>query len=367
MKHILRTTCLAAALLTACAPIGENYQEPEIPVPDSWNQAIRTGLSTSSPEITSWWRKFNDPTLNKLLSLSKSNNRELAIAAERITEARSQSKIARGGLSPFVAANGGVTRSRASESVSAFATNQDTYELGFSAGWEMDFVGGLRRSVEAARASAEATEELYHDTLVLIYAELASNYIQYRTLQRRIELAEANIGNQQKSVDLTRARKDAGLAPQIDVSQAETNLASSRALIPQLRTQQAATLNRIAVLIGSYPDQARRLLGTGSSIPTPPRSLATGLPSDLLRARPDIRAAERRVAAQHAALGVSKAELFPKFTLSGTLALQGANPGDLSDGASRAYSFGPGFRWRIFEGGIIKEEIKAQESRVRQA
>lgn len=368
VKRITSAILPAILGISACAPIGPNHTLPQVPVPDAWNASIRAGLDTGTPDIERWWRRFNDPTLNKLIAVTESQNRDLAIAAERIEEARARSGIARGGLAPTVGAGGGVARSRSSESLPFARPNPSNYyTTGISAGWEMDFVGGLRRAVEAANANLEATEEIYHDTMVIIYAEVASSYIEYRTLQKRISLAEANIANQEQSVEITRRRETAGLAPKIDVTQAETNLATSQALIPQLQTQAAATRSRLAVLVGRYPGSIDAILGNGDSIPSPPGSLSVGIPADLVRSRPDIRAAERQLAAQNATIGVAQAELYPKFTLSGTFALESNSGGNFLNSDARAYSFGPSFQWRIFEGGRIREAVKVEESRTRQA
>jgi multidrug efflux system outer membrane protein len=349
--------------------VGPDYTTPEIPTPDYWNAQVREGLHTSKPDIVEWWRRFDDPTLNKLVTTAGAQNRDLAIAAERIEEARAVVGVAQSGLSPAVGAGGSITRNRASEQTPTgrIPGNPATlYEAGTSAGWELDFVGGLRRSVEAAGANLAATEEFYRDALVVVYAETASSYVDYRTLQERIDVAKSNAKNQEESVRLTKERNTAGLAPDIDVSQAETNLNSTKALIPLFRAQQAAVRNRLGVLCGKYPGTISPMLGSGNT-PTPSSRAAIGIPTDLVRSRPDIRAAERQLAAQTARIGVAKAELYPKFTLSGSFALQSFEEEDFFDSRARAYGFGPGFSWRIFEGGRIRETIKIEESRTRQA
>lgn len=368
MKGLISSILCVVLGLSACTPIGPNYAAPDVPVPDSWNFSIRSGLDSSSPDIERWWLKFNDPTLNKLIGIAATENRDLAIAAERVEEARAQRGIARGGLAPTLAAGGSIDRARTSESLPFVPPNPtNLYAAGLDAGWEIDFVGGLRRRVEAASASVEATQEIHHDTMVLVYAEVATAYVEYRTLQRRINLAKANIGKQERSVEITQDRETAGLAPKIDVTQAKTNLSTSKALIPQLQTQAAATRNRLAVLVGRYPGSIDSMLGGGDSIPSPPRSVSVGIPANLVRSRPDLRAAERQLAAQTASVGVAKSELYPKFALSGSFALQTISGGELFDSESKAYSFGPSFRWRLFEGGRIRETVKVEESRTRQA
>jgi NodT family efflux transporter outer membrane factor (OMF) lipoprotein len=336
--------------------------------PDYWNTNLQSDLKKGTPNIEGWWRKFNDPTLNKLIEIAKEENKDLKIAAERILEAQAQFGIAYASLAPGVAGSGLYDYSRSSESIPFSQPNpSDNYGLGLDASWEVDFFGGLRRSIESAGASVEATGELYHDTMVILYSDVAIRYIEYRTLQKRIKLAEANILSQSQSVDITKDRKNAGLAPQTDVSQAQTNLATSKALIPELKLQLAATRNQLAFLLGRYPADMNSLLGSGTTIPKPPRNMRVGLPADMLRARPDVRSAERQLAAQTAQVGVATAELYPKFFINGTLGLGSQSSGDLFDSSSRIYSLGPSFQWRLFEGGRIREDIKVEESRTRQA
>lgn len=325
-------------------------------------------MSRSTPKIEAWWRKFNDPALNKLIALAEKQNRDLAIAAERVIEARAQRGIARANFVPAVGANGTFSRTRSSESLPFAPPNPiEVYSGGLDAGWELDFVGGLRRRVEAASTTLEATEEIKHDTMVLVYAEVASAYVEYRTIRKRILLANANIERQHESLEITEGRLEAGLAPKIDVTQAQTNLATTEALIPQLQAQAVATRNRLAVLIGDYPGSLDKVLGISAIIPRAPVSASVGVPADLIRSRPDLRAAERQLAAQTASIGIAKAELYPKFSLSGTFAFQSQTGSDFADRASRAYSFGPGFRWRLFEGGAIRKAVQVEESRTRQA
>lgn len=354
-------------LFFGCSPIGPNYSKPEIPTPDYWNETVRSDLKASSPDINSWWRRFNDSTLNKLISIAASQNRDLAVAAERIEEARAFEGVARGGLFPYAGAGGSITRNRSSETVSPVGTNPvDVYDGGINSGWEIDVVGGLRRSVEAAQGNVAATEEFYRDALVIILADVASSYIEYRTLQERIRVTQTNVDLQTESVKITGSRNEAGIAPEIDVTQAQTNLSSSKAQLPLLRAQLAQTRNRLAVLAGKYPGAVASMLGSGS-IPKAGKKAAVGIPADLIRSRPDIRAAERQLAAQTAQIGVARAELYPKFTLIGDFGLQSLSSGDFLESDSRVYSFGPTFRWRIFEGGRIREQIKIEESRARQA
>jgi NodT family efflux transporter outer membrane factor (OMF) lipoprotein len=352
--------------------VGVNYQAPETVVPDFWYHSLTGDLHSGHPSIEAWWEKFDDRTLNRLIDRARTANPDLKIAYERITEARAARAVARSQLFPSVNAGGEAVRTRASESLLVTPPDSpnnptDYWATGFDAGWEIDFFGGVRRSIESAAASAEAVEEAWRDATVALLAEVALNYVEYRTLGERIRLAESNIGNQRESVKLTRDRLEAGLAPELDVSQADTNLATSEALVPLLRAQQTLAKNRLSTLVGGFPGSIDSWLGTGGGIPAPRRSAGIGIPADLVRARPDIRQAERQLAAQTAQIGVAQADLLPRFTLAGTFELQALEPGKMFDSQSRAYAFGPSFRWNIFSGGRIKANIAIEESRTKQA
>ena len=351
--------------------VGVNYSPPNMVVPDAWHHRLTGDLHSGSSSLESWWKKFNDPTLNKLIDRTRKANPDLKLAYERVTEARAARGVARSQLFPTINAGGDLVRSRSSESllgpVPPAGKTSDYWATGFDAGWEIDFFGGVRRSIESAGASAEAVEEAYRDITVSLLAEVAINYVEFRTLDERIRVAQENIANQRDSVTLTRDRLDAGLAPELDVSQAETILATSEALIPALREARTLAKNRLSTLLGGYPGSIDSWLGSSRGIPVPNRSAGVGIPADLIRSRPDIRQAERQLAAQTARIGVAEAELYPRFTLAGSFEFQAANPSDLLDANSRAYSFGPSFRWNIFSAGRIKNQIAIEESRTKQA
>ena len=367
----LLPTLVGAATLTGCMMVGRNHTAPDTITPDTWHQSVSADLTSGSSSLEKWWTRFNDPTLNRLIRTARESNRDLAIASERINEARAARGISRSQLFPQADLTGAVSRGRSSENVGspsppAGKTN-DFWSTGLDAGWELDFFGGVRRSLESADASVAATEEFYRDTMVSLLAEVAFAYIQIRTFDERIQLAENNIRNQSESVQLTQDRLDAGLSTELDVSQASTNLATTQAVVPALRNQRSIALNRLAVLIGRYPAAAEGFLGSRNGIPAPARSAGTGIPADLVRSRPDIRAAERQLAAQTARIGVAEADLYPRFTLSGTFQLQALSASDLSESNSRNYAFGPSFRWNIFNAGRIKSQIAIEESRTKQA
>lgn len=368
-----QTACLLAAplILAGCMLVGRNYTSPDTITPDTWHQSLTADLNSGSSSLERWWTRFNDPTLNRLIDTARESNRDLAIAYERINEARAARGVARSQLFPDIEFNGGVNRGRTSQNVGnptpPAGKTSDFWSTGLDAGWEIDFFGGVRRSIESADASVAGTEELYRDTMVSLLAEVAYAYIQIRTLDERIRLAQENIRNQSDSVALTEDRLEAGLSPELDVSQATSNLATTKAVVPALRNQRDIALNRLAVLIGRYPAAAESFIGSSKGIPAPGRSAGVGIPTDLVRARPDIRAAERQLAAQTAQVGVAEADLFPRFTLSGTFQLQSLAASSLPESNSRNYAFGPSFRWNIFNAGRIKSQIAIEESRTKQA
>jgi len=368
----LATLALLAwfACFAGCAAVGPNYGEPDAKVPDAWAASVGRDLRGGASDLDKWWGNFNDARLTRLIEKVRASNPDVRLAAERIEEARSRRGIARSQLFPAANAGGDYVRNRASESLlfPAPGTNpSNLFSAGFDAGWEVDVFGGIRRGVEAAEAGIGVSQEAYRDVVVTLYAETAVNYIEYRTLEERIRLASANIKGQADSLELASARLEAGLASDLDVAQAETNLATSKALLPLLESQRAFAANRLAALAGGFPGSPEARLGTGSGIPVPKRGFSAGLPADLVRSRPDIRRAERELAAQTARIGVATAELYPKFRLAGDFTLQAAESGDFFQGASRAYAFGPSFRWNIFSAGQIRNTIRAEESGARQA
>jgi len=348
--------------------VGVNYKRPNVPVPDGWTRALAQDFNGSSPEIDGWWRTFGDSSLNSLISRVKAHNKDIKIAAQSISIARLQRGVSATQLQPIVNASAGATRSQTSESVSGVNIGGSSlYNSAVDASWEADIFGGLKRNVEAASRSEEAAFESYRDLLVTLYAETALNYVDYRTLQSRISVANERIRSQQQTVTLTKELLEAGLSPKIDLLQAEADLNTSRAQLPQFKAQLLKTRNRLAVLTGQYPASVNKLLARSSSVPSPRSLRSIGLPANLLRARPDVRAAERELAAQTALIGVAEADLYPKFRLSGQFALQAKKLGKLVDGRSIAYSFGPSLEWNIFSAGRIRKQIKIEEARTEQS
>lgn len=370
-NHLLiQGLALVSLVLASCQTmVGPDYMGPGgTRVPDAWTRSALHDLRGGS-SLVGWWKGFHDPALNTLIERAREANPDLKLALAGISEARAQRGIARSQGLPQAEADAVYTRQRRSENLGGPVPDNPSslYSTGFDAGWEIDLFGGIRRSVEAAEANVAAREEAYRDALVTLFAEVALNYVDYRTLEERIAVARRNIDAQQGSVDLTQGRLDAGLVPKIDVTQAETNISLSRASVPLLQAQLDASRNRLATLTGGFPASVQSILARGRGIPVPSAGYAAGLPADLLRSRPDIRQAERELAAQVARIGVAEAQLYPRLTLFGDFHLQSNSSGNLFDSSSRAYSFGPSFRWAIFSAGRIRNEIAAEESRALQA
>ena len=369
----LSTACCIALLISGGCTVGPDYEEPELPtVPDDWHAAVTEGVLEGSAPIQTWWTVLGDDTLTSLIERAGTSNLTLREAVWRVEESRAIRGVAAGQRVPAVDLGGEAGRSRPSDNgpLGELAPDgfdaADQFDLGAGASWELDVWGRIRRQVEAADAEIEASVEDYRDVLVTLYAEVAANYVDVRALQLRLRLAHDNVDGQENTLELTQDRFGAGLVSALDVAQAESNLANTRSLIPQLERQLTVALNRLAVLLAMSPGALDDELTAEAPIPTEPDGVTTGLPADLLRQRPDIRSAERRLASQTARIGVATAELYPQFSLTGFLGLQSTDAGDLFSSDSINWSVGLPIRWRLFAGGAIRSQIAAEEARTEQ-
>jgi NodT family efflux transporter outer membrane factor (OMF) lipoprotein len=311
--------------------------------------------------LSAWWTTLNDPALSRLIERAVSGNLDLKKARARIREARARRGVANAARFPTLDATGSVTRSRSSEETGTGETSS-LYAVGIDAGWELDIFGGVRRSVEAAEADLGASKEGMRDVLVSLLAEVALNYLEVRTYQARLAVAEENLEAQKETHQLTLWRNQAGLSDQLAVEQARYNLENTRSQIPTLRTGSEQAMNRIAVLLGEQPGTVHRELEQYKPVPVTLLEIAVGVPADVLRRRPDVRRAERELAAQTARIGVATAELYPKFKLSGSIGLEALSFGNLFSSGSRTFSGGPGITWRIFDAGAIRQNIEIQSA-----
>jgi multidrug efflux system outer membrane protein len=360
---------LSACVWAGCATVGPDYKAPETTVPDQWHTQLEGGLLQGTPPaqtLSRWWSVFNDPVLSDLIEQAIDANLDLKQARARIKEARAARGVSRADQFPSLTASASGSRSRGSENTGS-GQEGEIYDAGFDAAWELDLFGGIRRSVEAAQADLEASRESLHDTLVSLLAEVARNYVEVRTLQSRLAVAQANLSSQQETYDITRSKFEAGLSSELPLQQALYNLSSTRATIPTLRTSLEAAKNRLAVLVGRCPGQVHAQLAEQRPVPVTPTTAAAGIPADVLRRRPDIRQAERQLAAQTARIGVAVAEKYPRIQLTGTIGLQALATGDLFTAQSRTWQYGPGISWPIFKGGAIRSNIVVQTAKAEQA
>jgi NodT family efflux transporter outer membrane factor (OMF) lipoprotein len=352
--------------------VGPDYSPPEVDLPDQWHQTLTDGLYTGEGNLHSWWTSFEDPILNDLISRSREGNLNLKVAAARIEEARAILGFSKSDWFPDVQGLESGQRTRISEGiVETMPPGSDRHDnffsTGLGVGWELDFWGRIRRSVEASSAGFEASIEDYRDLLVILYADVAANYIDARTFQRRIYLALENIQSQSETLKLTRDRNKAGLAPDLDVSQAELNLARTESSIPVMRIFLIQTLNRLGLLLGTHPSALHEQLSVEGGIPESHANPLLGLPADLMRQRPDLRRAERELAAQTARIGVATADLYPQFSLLGSFTLDATQVQDVFNAGSLAYSLGPSMRWNLFNGGRVRSVIRAEDARAMQS
>lgn len=357
---------LAVALMAGCATVGPDYQKPQTEMADAWQTQADPAMLPQQELVQQWWTLFNDPVLNRLIEKASKGNLDLLVAVARVDETRARLGVASGEQFPDLDASGDVTRHQSRNHPNGVGYEETLYNTGLGASWELDLFGRIRRSVQVASAEYEATEEDRTDVLISVYASVSEAYLGIRTAQARLAAAHANIASQREILGLTRVRFKHGLATDLDVAQAERFLASAESQVPPLRISMWENLNNLAVLLGQRPGTLQQELMQPAPIPLPPTKATVGVPADLLRQRPDIRGAERRLAAQTARIGVATADLYPRFSLSGTFGYEAVNSQDLFNPASQIFSFGPSLRWNIFSGGSIRNEIKAQDALTRQ-
>ncbi len=373
MSRFRRMACIALTLaalsLAGCATVGPDYVRPSLPVPDTWNTgsaSVSPSASADTKILSQWWSTLGDPLLTSLIERAVQRNPDLREASARVREARARRGISEAALFPVVDMSGNVVKSSGSEETGGGA-ERDLYSAGFDARWEIDLFGGRRRDVEASQADLEASTEDLRDVLVTLIGEVALNYVDVRSFQARLAIAVANRTAQSDAYDITRWRFEAGLTSRLDVDQARYNLENTQAQIPPLRSGLERATNRLDVLLGLHPGSLKEELSGQEPIPVPPQEMLVGVPADILRNRPDVRRAERRLAAQTARIGVATAELYPKLTLTGSIGLEALSFGKLFSSGSRTYGFGPAFTWNIFDAGSIRKNIEAQNALQEQA
>lgn len=351
------------ATLTACSAVGPDYQPPKPELPAQWQETTGNVAVTPASDVHNWWALFKDPILDGLIHQAIAVNQDLRIAETHIREARAARRVAGAAAQPVINSSASAARSRSYEHTASGATDDlDLFQAGFDAGWEIDLFGGVRRSVEAAEASVEGTVENKRDVLVALTAEVARNYLDLRGGQQRLAIATKNIINQEETVQLVLHRCELGLSSELELEQAKNQLYMTQSLVPGLETAIIGAMHQLALLLNQQPQSLYRELSIEAMIPVLPPAIPLTLPSELLRRRPDIRRAERQLAAATAEIGVATAELFPRFSFDAKVGLESANLSDLVTSGSRYWSLGPTVKWALFDGGRSRAGIEIRNA-----
>ncbi len=370
---------LGLLLILGGCTVGPDFVRPAAKVNENWNENGDARVRQTAID-QQWWTAFHDPTLDQLIQLAYQQNLPLQITGLRIMEARARLAISLGQQYPQVQeAFGSATQvglSKNAPNQSFVDRNFWDYRLGFDAAWELDFWGRFRRGVEASRADLIASMADYDNALVSLTAEVARTYTVMRTSEVLIAITLANVKLQEEGLQIAESRFRNGATTELDVTQARTLLESTRSEVPRLQIALQQAQNALSTLLGQPTGAVQTLLDGPKGIPTPPAEVAVGMPAQLLRRRPDIRSAELNAAAQSARIGVAKTDLYPSFSLFGEIGFESSSNGGalsnnaglrhLFDGGSAFYSFGPQFRWPIFNYGRIENNVRVQDARFQQ-
>ena len=369
----LAATALGIMALSGCT-VGPDHFAPEARTPEQWPESLEGGVVAEAPDLREWWARFEDPMLSTLVDRALEGNLDLRDAAARVREARALRGVTASDQFPTVDVGASAAYSRDSENAfedGGFGSpgeETDFYDVGFDASWEIDVFGRVRRAVEAADADLAASIESERDVRVILVAEVARTYMELRAAQSRLDIATENVRIQQETVGLSRDLLGAGLGTDLQVSQATTQLESTRSQIPVLTIRLKQAAHRLDVLLGKQPGTLASELAAVSPVPPSPGEIPIGLPAELLRRRPDIRRAERELAAATARVGVATADLYPRFTLTGSFGLESEDTDTLFSADSQTWSVGPlAVRWPIFTAGRVRGTIKVNEARQEQA
>jgi len=367
----LRTggVALVAASLAACA-VGPDYKQPEMP-------EVKTGSFTNLETTTfsaqeaqqRFWTQFNDATLDHLVNDALLANHDLRIALARFNEARAARREARFDLAPTITASGGYTKQRFAQDQAggsgalAGSREEELYDAGFDAAWELDLFGRVRRALEARRAELQGAEANLRDAQIIVIGEIARTYFELRGQQDRLAVARRNVENQQSSLQLTSARLEAGTGTELDTSRAQAQLSTTLGSISPLEAAVARSIHRLSVLTGREPSALRDVLAPTRELPPLPQIVAVGDPGALLRRRPDIKVAERDLAAATARIGVAIGDLFPKVTFTGNVGYVSADSGSLGDSGTDTYLIAPGISWAALDLGRVRAQIAGARAR----
>ncbi len=376
VKRVARAI-VAGAVMLSCAGclVGPDFTTPTAPVAAKFLEASNPSVKPGDPLYRGWWKAFHDPVLDRLIEIAYAQNLSLMSAGTRVLAARAELGVAIGEFYPQVQTGGGsVTYDRLSHADPTTTPggqfgNFWRASLAGNVNWELDFWGKFRRGIESADAAYLASIASYDDVLVTLLGDVATTYIGIRTLEQQIAIARDNIVKQKKALAIAEARWRGGVATKLDVYQAQNVLGQTESTIPQLTIQLKHGLNALRVLLGMPPEPLDGLLRRSSGIPAPPESVAIGIPADLVRRRPDIRAAELAAAAQSAQIGIAEADLYPAFSLLGTFGASASNIGnsklkEVFQGRGITFGFGPAFQWNILNYGQITNTVRVEDARL---
>jgi NodT family efflux transporter outer membrane factor (OMF) lipoprotein len=360
-------SCGLGRWLTNGFKVGPEYVEPTVPVAPEWIDYQDPRLTRTEVDLSRWWQSLSDPLLDQLIAEAAQQNLGLQASLARVADAGYQLGITRGEFWPQQQSISGSQASIKTSDAnnSAFGDSHfRNWQLGVSASWELDLWGRYRRSIEAAEADLQATQADHDDATVLLLSEVAGTYVQYRTYQERLVAARRNLEIQQGNFEITRLRFEAGAVSERDVHMAKQVLEQTRAFIPELEQGLRQANNALCVLLGLLPHDLKGRLGETGAVPAVPATLALGVPAELLRRRPDVRSAERQLAAQSARIGLAESDLYPHLSLTGGLGVEAARASDLFDTPGSLSGFiGPTFRWDVLNYGRFENNIAAQEQR----
>jgi multidrug efflux system outer membrane protein len=360
----LSSALLCVTLLSACA-VGPDYKAPATDAGPAFANAAHPEFSAKGVEVA-WWKLFDDKDLNELVDQTVQHNRDLQTARANLREARALYLESGLNLAPIVTSHANYTdqkRSAAALSNRAFAPRDlKLYNIGFDAFWEVDFFGRVRRDVEASSDEVDAQEASLRDLGVSLIAEVARNYFELRGLQNQLATAKKNANNQAQTLEITRVRLEGGRGTEFDTSRAAAQLNSTLATIPPLENSIQQAIHRLSVLTGQFPGALTKKLSPPAPLPKLPKTIHIGQPAELLRRRPDIRIAERTLAAATARIGVATADLFPRVTFVGTIALEASTLSGIGAASSDTYSAGPRISWAFLDLGRVYARIKAADA-----
>ena len=375
-----------APVAAAGCMVGPNYKAPGTQMPSAYREAVNgspmapttapatapTSFAATAPAEIRWWRQLGDPQLTDLVERSVKANYGVAIAGARVREARAARHVAQSLLYPQASVGASALRFRGSESaigLPGLDLEDNLFQVGFDAAWAVDVFGGTRRGIESARANEQAAAAGRRGAVLMVAAETARAYLELRGTQRELQIDQAILEKQRQTLAVTEDRRRNGLASDLEVLRARTEVESTAAEIPALQQATRQYIHVLSTLLGLEPTALGAELEQPVAVPAVPRQVAIGIPSDLLRRRPDIQGAERQLAAATAQVGVATAQLFPQVVLGGSGGLASRDFDDLFNGntinnPSSYYLAGPSINWTVFDAGRRKAGIKMAEARV---